>query len=205
MVQRRDDPRVSEPVLETLEIPRPTTRLGSPAGDWAVRANVEHETVLAYEEHAPRLRAFAIAATRDGEAADDIVQEAFLRLVVELKAGRPPDKVGGWLYRTSANLIISRGRRRRVADRMRAILVRRDVEPSPEDEAIRSERDRTLALALSKLPPDARVALLLGARGMGATEIGLAIHRSPGATRTYLCRARVRLREELAALGIEGR
>lgn len=204
-MQRRDDPRVSEPVLESLEIPRPITRFGSSGAASAVQANVERETALAYEDHAPRIRAFAIAALRDGEAADDVVQEAFLRLVVEFKAGRGPRNVGGWLYRTAANLIISRGRRNSVAQRVRGFLVRRDVEPSPEDQALRSERDRTLALALSRLPADARVALLLGARGMGSAEIGLVIHRSPGATRTYLCRARVRLREELAALGMDGR
>lgn len=186
-------------MLESLEIARPTTRFASA---WPVRADVEREITLAYEEHAPRLRAFAIAAMRDADAADDVIQEAFLRLIVELKAGRPPGNVGGWLYRTAANLIVSRGRRRSVADRMRTFLVRRDVEPSPEDEALRTERDRTLALALSRLPPEARVALLLAARGMGSAEIGLAIHRTPTATRTYLCRARVRLREELASLGM---
>lgn len=199
-MQRGEEPRVSEPVLETLEIARPKTRFVSRAQ--GVQANVERQATLAYDAHAGRLRAFAIAALRDGDAADDVVQEAFLRLIVELKAGRPPDNLGGWLYRTSANLIISRGRRRAVANRMRALLVRHDVEPSPEDEALRSERDRTLALALSRLPADARVALLLGARGMGSAEIGLAIHRTPTAARTYLCRARVRLRDELAALGM---
>lgn len=201
-MQRGDDPRVSEPVLETLEIARPTTRLAS--SDRGVEANVEREAVLAYDQHAGRLRAFAVAALRDGDTADDLVQETFLRLIVELKAGRRPDNLGGWLYRACANLIISRGRRQTVARKMRAFLVRRDVEPSPEDLSLRSERDRTLALALSRLPPDARVALLLGARGMGSEEIGLAIHRTPTAARTYLCRARVRLREELAALGMDG-
>lgn len=200
-MQRGDDPRVSEPVLETLEIARPTIRFASTGQ--VVGANVERETALAYEQHTPKLRAFAIAALRDGEAADDIIQEVFLRLIVELKAGRKPNNVGGWLYRAAANLIVSRGRRRTIADRMRAFLVRRDVEPSPEDEALRSEQDRTLALALSNLAPDARVALLLAARGMGSAEIGLVIHRSPTATRSYLCRARVRLRDELAALGLE--
>jgi RNA polymerase sigma factor (sigma-70 family) len=200
-VQRGEEPRVSEPVLETLEIPRPTTRLLVDAN--RVTANVEREATIAYDQHAGRLRAFAIAATRDGQAADDLIQETFLRLVVELKAGRAPTNLGGWLYRTCANLIVSGARRRQVADRMRSFLVRRDVEPSPEDHSLRRERDRTLALALSRLPANARVALLLAARGMGSTEIGLAIHRSPAATRTFLFRARVRLRDELAALGME--
>jgi RNA polymerase sigma-70 factor, ECF subfamily len=202
-MQRGADPRVSKPVLETLEIPRATTRLNAPG--LVVTANVERQAALAYDRYAPRLRAFAISALRDGIAADDLVQEAFLRLIVELKAGREPVNVGGWLYRTAGNLVISRGRRNRVADRMRALLVRREVEPSPEELAIRSERDRTLALALAELPPDARVALLLAARGMGSTEIGLVIHRTPLATRTYLCRARVRLRDELARLGLTER
>jgi RNA polymerase sigma factor (sigma-70 family) len=199
-MQRGDEPRVSEPVLESLEIPRPTTGLAANAR--AVTANVERETALAYDEFAPRLRAFAIAAMRDGDAADDAIQETFLRLVVELKAGRSPANLGGWLYRTCANLIVSRARRLSVANRMRYLLVRREAAPSPEDLALQGERDRILALALSKLPADARVALLLAARGMGAVDVGLAIHRTPSATRTYLCRARVRLRDELAALGI---
>lgn len=200
-VKRGDDPRVSEPVLESLEIPRPSTRLVAEAR--RVTANVEIDTARAYDDHAPRLRAFAISATRDGGVADDLVQETFLRLVVELKAGRRPTNLGGWLYRTCANLIVSRARRQAVADRMRSLLLRRDHEPSPEEQALQTERDRTLALALSKLPAEARVAVLLAARGMSAVEVGLAIHRTPAATRTYLCRARVRLREELAALGIE--
>jgi RNA polymerase sigma-70 factor (ECF subfamily) len=200
-MQGEDDSRVSEPVLESLEIARPTTQLLREAR--VVTANVEAQTMVAYDDHAARLRAFAIAATRDGDAADDLVQDTFLRLVVELKAGRAPTNVGGWLYRTCSNLIISRGRRRVVADRMRALLVRRDTEPSPEDDALRNERDRTLALALSRLPADARVSLLLAARGMSSAEIGVVIGRTPGATATYLCRARVRLRDELATLGIE--
>lgn len=200
-MQRRDDPRVSDPVIESLEIPRPKTGFAESAQ--RVTADVEWETARAYDEHAPKLRAFAIAATRRGDVADDVVQDAFLRLVVELKAGRRPDNVGGWLYRVCANLIVSRGRRTSVADRMRGFLVRRETGPSPEDQVLHDERDRTLAIALSKLPADARVAVLLAARGMSSGDIGLVIHRSAGATRTYLCRARVRLRDELAALGVE--
>lgn len=199
-MQRDGESRVNDPVIEIMEIPRGTTR--GAAAPRVVVADVEIETAAIYDEHAARLRAFTLAATRDAEAAEDLVQDSFLRLVVELKAGRRPANVGGWLHRVCANLIVSRGRRRSVADRMRGLLLRRDTEPSPEELALASERDRALALALSKLPPDARVALLLAARGMGATEIGLVIRRTPGATRTYICRARVRLRDELAALGI---
>jgi DNA-directed RNA polymerase specialized sigma24 family protein len=55
-----------------------------------------------------------------------------------------------------------------------------------------------LRQALAELPADARVALLMAAEGFSSAEIGDAIGRSPGATATYICRARIRLRESLA-------
>ena len=186
-------------MIETLEIAHGS--IGLAATGRSVTADVERDVTAAYDEHAAKLRAFAIAVTRKGDVADDVVHDAFLRLVVELKAGRTPANVGGWLYRVCANLIISRGRRSSVADRMKSLLVRREESRSPEDEALQDERNRALATALSRLPAQARVALLLASRDMGSAEIAIAIHKSPGATRTYLCRARVRLRDELAALG----
>jgi DNA-directed RNA polymerase specialized sigma24 family protein len=115
-----------------------------------------------------------------------------------MRAGRPPENVGGWLFRVAANLIASRGRRRSVAERAKALLVNREVGRSPEDLAVEREHDRRLAAALALLPADARVALLLAAQGVPTGEIGAAIGRTSGATRTYICRSRLRLREVLA-------
>jgi RNA polymerase sigma-70 factor (ECF subfamily) len=200
-MQRGEDPRVSDPVIEQLPIASPVTGMVS-RRDPASLADVEVLTAAAYEEFADRLRAFVISATRDGSAADDIVQEAFIRLVREVQAGRRPDNIGAWLYRVASNLVISRGRRKSVVDRLKQVFPFGSQEPSPEEVALVAERDRTLALALARLPADARVALLLAARGMAISEIAVVIHRTPGATRTYLCRARVRLRNELTELGI---
>jgi RNA polymerase sigma factor (sigma-70 family) len=202
-VQRSDDPRVSDGVIEPLPLATPVAGL---AARRTAESDVELIVTAAYDEFAQRLRGFAITATRDIDVADEVVQDAYLRLVMELRGDRRPDNIGGWLYRVAANLIISRGRRRAVADRFRHLFTpRSEHQPSSEDVALTRERDRTLALALSRLPADARVALLLAARGMGAPDIGLVIHRTPSATRTYLCRSRVRLRDELAALGVEAR
>ncbi len=57
-------------------------------------AAVEARVAEAYDESATRLRAFALRATRDPAGADDLVQEAFLRLVVEVRSGRQPDNMG---------------------------------------------------------------------------------------------------------------
>ena len=67
--------------------------------------------MAAYDENQRKLTSFAYALTRDADAADDLVQETFLRLVKEHAAGREPDNVTAWLYRVCANLATSRGRR----------------------------------------------------------------------------------------------
>src|SRR4051812_23816277 len=64
----------------------------------------------AYAVHAAPLTRRLTAQMRDPAAAEDLVHEAFLRLATEIRAGRTPDNVGGWLYRVTANLVASRGR-----------------------------------------------------------------------------------------------
>ena len=164
--------------------------------------DVEGSIVAAYHEHVARLRSFAFGATRREDVAEEIVQEAFLRLVTELRSGRSPENVGGWLYRVCANLVISRARRRSVVDRLLVMARLGGGVPSPEDVALGRERNQMLTAALGKLPADARVALLLESRGFSAIEIGEVLGRTPNATRSYICRQRVRLRDELANLGM---
>lgn len=170
-----------------------------------VAAAVEVDALAAFDLYASRLHGFARAAVRDPEIAQDLVQDTFLRLMMELRAGRRPDDFGAWIFRVCSNLIVSRGRRTSVANRMAPLLFDRRLSPSPEEEALRHDRDQLLAEALACLPADARVALLLAARGCGAAEIGTVIHRSQAATRTYICRSRHRLREILGEMGVDGR
>jgi DNA-directed RNA polymerase specialized sigma24 family protein len=61
----------------------------------------------------------------------------------------------------------------------------------------REARDR-VEKALAVLSPDGRMAILLAAHGLGTTAVAAAIGRTELATRSLLCRARLRLREHLA-------
>ena len=159
--------------------------------------HLDVETIVseALELHGRRLTAFARHAVHDDAEADDLVQDTFLRLVAEIRAGRVPENVAGWLFRVCGNLVISRGRRRSVAQRMRALLVDRRVAPSAEDHVVRTDEHARLRVALEELPADARIALLMAAEGYSSAEIGLTIGRTTNATMTYVCRARIRLRE----------
>lgn len=147
-----------------------------------------------YEAHRAELFAFLIRMTRDREAAEDLLQEVFIRMIREARAGRMPDHVRAWLYRAASNAAISRSRRDAVWGRLMPRLVDRREPAAPETEALSAERTSELHAGLAELLPDARAALLLAAQGFDGHEIAASIGRSEGATRTLLCRSRVRLR-----------
>jgi len=198
-VKDPQDPDVLTSDVESVDAPVVTSTI--PASD-AVLHSVSIESIVeeAYDAYAGRIKAFARAAVRDEDTADDLVQETFLRFVREVRRGAAPDNVAGWLYRVCANLVTSRGRRRSVAERMKALLVDRSTSSSPEEDVLRGAESARLHDVLAELPADARVALLMAAEGFTAVEIGVAIGRTAGATSTYICRARIRLRERLSTL-----
>ena len=191
---------VDEPDVQSTDAPVITADVARPDVKRAA-STIEGVVEAAFDAHAPALKAFALAASHDVDVADDLVQETFLRFVRHLRSEGMPDNVGGWLHRVCANLVISRGRRESVATRKKAFLVDTSVGASAEDHVIRSDETARLQDALATLPVDARMALLMAASGFSAIEIGEAIGRSPNATSTYICRARVRLREVLSGGG----
>jgi RNA polymerase sigma-70 factor (ECF subfamily) len=190
---------VNEPDVEPTDAPVMTSDVV--AGIARMSSTVESAVEEAFDSHAGQLKGFALAAVRDPEEADDLVQETFLRYVRQLREHGRPDNVGGWLHRVCANLIVSRGRRQRVATRSRFLLVEGGVGASAEDHVVRSDEGSRLRSALAELPQDARVAVLMSAAGFSSAEIGEAIGRSANATSTYICRARIRLREILTGSG----
>lgn len=158
--------------------------------------------MAAYDENQRRLTSYAYALTRDADAADDLVQETFLRLVKEHAAGREPENVTAWLYRVCSNLATSRGRRGVVA---RKFLERRpaeETEVAAEIEILRHELSETLLAALTILPDDQRSALVMAAQGFSGREIAEALGRTETSTRTMMFRARERLRTFLVAEGV---
>ena len=193
-------PDVDAPDVETTDAPVITTEVG-PRSVARASPAVTELVEAAFDTHAQHVKAFAMAAVRDNDAADDLVQETFLRFVRHVRSEGVPDNIGGWLHRVCANLVISRGRRETVATRKQTLLVDRSLAASPEEIVVRTDESERLRAALGELPTDARTALLMAASGFSATEIGEAIGRTANATSTYICRARIRLRELLSPSG----
>ena len=155
----------------------------------------------AYEAFATELRRYATARMRDPAAAEDIVQEAFVRLAVESHAWRGPSNPRAWLYRVVRNLIISRSRRAEVARRRSSQLAFDEMDDeSPETTFLSSERNRALGAALQAVGADGRTGLILAAQGYSSRDIAEVLGRSEGATRTLICRTRRHVRRELTTM-----
>lgn len=162
------------------------------------RAAVVDVVAAAYDAFERALYAFALGITHSGTAAEDLVQESFLRLVREVQAGRTPANIRPWLYRVCANLATSRGRRGMVASRYLPFLASREVGETPEARHLRLELGAELTAALADLSHDERTGLLLSAGGFHGPEIADIIGRSHGATRTMLTRARTKVQARLS-------
>jgi len=151
-----------------------------------------------YDAYSRDVFGYVASLTRDRDAAEDIVQEAFARLARERSAGRRIDEPRAWLYRVCTNLSFSRARRRSIADRWNVIVGRSsDVQEAAEDTVLRREQTAELHRALATLPADHRAALLLAAEGFSGQEIAAIVGRSEGATRNMLWRSRVALKDVL--------
>lgn len=173
-----------EPVMEPV---------GVAGSDLAAVPLIAYVAAL-YDAHASSIYGLALRATRDPELAADIVQETFLRLLTEGRRGRRPDNPGGWLYRASTNLVISRARRASVARRLAPRLLSHDEPDGPDALALGNEQHRELDAVLATLSIADRVALVMSSQGASGEEIAGHLGRSHAATRTHLTRARAHLR-----------
>ena len=173
----------------------------SGAGDRTSSPSADVDALVAdwYAAEAPALQRYVRSLVRDPEESADVCQEAFVRLLVAVRAGNVPDSPGAWIRRVAHNLVVSGARRRRTGERAIDRLAEGDQAPSPEDSVVRRERDEQLVAALRQASRDDRTAMLLAAQGYRAREIGQRLGRTELATRALICRARGRLREAILA------
>jgi RNA polymerase sigma-70 factor (ECF subfamily) len=159
----------------------------------------------AYARYRPELLAVMTSVTFDSDEAEDLVQEAFLRLIREVRVGRTPTNVRAWLYRVALNLRVSNGRHASVVRRWAArTLTEEPAAPSPEAEALDDEGLEDIESALERLSRDARIGLLLRASGYSSAEVASLIGRTDLATRSLLYRARTDLRSRVGDLRPDG-
>ncbi|MGD9846727.1 MAG: sigma-70 family RNA polymerase sigma factor, partial [Variibacter sp.] len=142
----------------------------------------------------PSLRAFAISLSGNVDRADDLVQETMLRALANIHSFQPGTNMSAWLFTILRNLFRSeyRKRRREVEDTDGSYA---DSLKSHPEQVGRVEFEE-FRVALGKLPPDQREALILvGASGFSYEEAAEICGCAVGTIKSRVNRARGRLAE----------
>jgi RNA polymerase sigma-70 factor (sigma-E family) len=160
-------------------------------GEPVVSERVETFEELFHAQYERLLRAMYLA-TGDRHEAEDLAQDAFVRVYERWERVRALEDPVGYLYRVALNARRSRLRRLAIAARK---AVRPD--PPPDHEEAAGARD-VVRRALGELPAGQRDAVVL-IEWLGLTDRQAAgiLGVSAGAVRTRLHRARSALRESL--------
>ena len=143
-----------------------------------------------FDLHQRDLHAALWMITRDRQEAEEIMQDAFLRLWERWDRVALLDDPEGYLFRTAMNVFRSRKRRA-------ALAIRRAVHAPPPDDLLESiERREVLVQALASLTPRERAAVVMtDVLGFSSQEAGAALGIEPVTVRVLASRGRGRLQE----------
>jgi RNA polymerase sigma-70 factor, ECF subfamily len=140
-----------------------------------------------FERLYPSLFRYLNRLTGDPDVADDIAQEAFVRL---LRQDLAEQEVRPWLFTVAMNLVRDTARK---TDRRQRLLTGapRMVSPLPRpDEGLeRSEEIEGVRRALDQLPPRDRQLLLMREEGFKYDEIARVVGVAPASVGTLIARA----------------
>lgn len=154
-----------------------------------------------YVRYAPPAQRLAYLLTGDPSRAEDLVQEAFVRMVGRFAHLRAPDAFDAYLRRTIVNLHTSYLRRLRLernyVERERKAVGRSSVDAAP-DLGVREDLWR----ALLDLPPRQRAALVLRFyEDLSERETAEVLGCSPAAAKALVARGMEALRDRIRREG----
>jgi RNA polymerase sigma-70 factor, ECF subfamily len=154
--------------------------------------------------HRYKRRVFALALRIVGAIdAEEVSQEAFIRIFRGLPKFRGDAALGTWIYRLAVNAALSHRARRPApgveASSERAADTALVAVPATGDLALRRHLER----ALASLPVGYRTVIVLhDVEGLEHEEVAAILGCHVGTSKSQLHKARARLRETLAAQGI---
>jgi RNA polymerase sigma-70 factor, ECF subfamily len=140
-----------------------------------------------FEQLYPSLFRYLHRLTADGDVAEDIAQEAFVRL---LKQSLPEHEIRPWLFTVAMNLVRDRARKAERRQRLLTTAPTLVTRPSLPDEDIeRTERIDAVRMILRQLPERDRQLLLMREEGFKYDEIARVVGVAPASVGTLIARA----------------
>jgi RNA polymerase sigma-70 factor (ECF subfamily) len=160
----------------------------------------ERAFTACYQHNSRGLWSYLYRVTGRAADADDLVQEAFCRLLQADVAGLPDEELRRYVFRIGSNLLADRWRRASQEaswlERLRGT-TEAHVEP---------EYDDSVSREFAALKPRERALLWLAyVEGESHQDIADALGLTRGSIKVLLSRARGRLRDLLAAKGLTAR
>jgi RNA polymerase sigma-70 factor, ECF subfamily len=145
-----------------------------------------------FEAHHARLYGTLCLVTSDRAEAEDVMQEAFLKLWERWDRVRAHPDPGGYLYLTAFNLF--RSRLRRIARAARRVV----ASPPSDDPLAEVDARESLAAGLRALTPRQRAAIvLLDLLGFTSEDAGQALGVRPVTVRVLASQGRAALRDTI--------
>jgi RNA polymerase sigma-70 factor (ECF subfamily) len=172
--------------------------------DLALMARVARCDELAYRQlsrrHLPAMLGLARRILGNAADAEDVAQEAMLRVWTHAPRWQPLAAFRTWITRVVVNLCLDRKRRRPwVALEAAGEIV--DPTPGVTEKAEQHERERSLAAAIAELPARQRTAIMLTySEGMSNAQVAVILDTSVSAIETLLVRGKKNLRARLSQL-----
>jgi RNA polymerase sigma factor (sigma-70 family) len=163
------------------------------AGDFAPASEI-------FERYSARMYNFAFRFLRNTEAAEDITQEVFVRMLKYANQFQGDAKLSTWLFSITANLCRDYLRKHdnKPKEPEEALLMLPTNEISPDRRLEMRENEQRVQKALEMLTPEQREAILLSRyQGLSYAEIAQIAGCSEGAIKTRVFRAMETLKRHL--------
>lgn len=150
--------------------------------------------------HAPQILSLAKRMLKDPVEAEDVTQEAMLKLWKMAPNWREGEaKVSTWLYRVASNLCTDRLRKKRSVA-LDEVPEMEDETPNVEAQMITADRGHALRGAMDRLPQRQKLALTLRHfEDLSNPEIADVLETSVEAIESLLSRARRNLADDLSS------
>jgi len=136
---------------------------------------------------------------RNDAMAEEIVQDALLRVWVHAPRWRPEAAFRTWFYRVVVNLCLN-AKRRPLDTPLDSVADPHDPQPDASQALEQRERDAALAKAIDALPDRQRAAIALTyQQGLSNAEVAAVLDTSVSSVETLLVRAKRTLRDSFKA------
>jgi len=177
----------------------------------AARNGQERAFTQLVEAHSEKVIALAWRLAGRRDVAEELAQEAFLRLFRSLPTFRGESSIGTWLYRTVTHLAIDHLRREQLKrklfffrgsdpDQPDPLDVAPDPGASPQDLLLAKETAQRMQQVINRLPPRQKAVFVLRhMEEMPLKEIALTLGLQEGTVKAHLHRAVSLLRQEFRA------